>query len=142
MLVALVFCKSLCLRDGRRYALLCAMLLALSGCAPSDGDLKLACQGTKHVIHGKSEAPHEVGTRTSDTHRSYGFTDKKFKGEHACQVWTASEIRCETALPDGTFYQLLKIDRVKNELKDQIYKNQNAVAEETLFDATCDVLRD
>lgn len=118
------------------------MLWALSGCAPSDGDLKLACQGTKHVIHGKSEAPRDVGTRTSETHRSYGFTDKKFKGEHVCQVWTASEIRCETALPDGTFYQLLKIDRIKHELKDQVYTNQHAVAEETLFDATCDVLRD
>jgi len=114
--------------------------LLLAGCFSQEGDLTLRCQGTKHVIHGKTGAPRSTGSREADVSRTYSFTGKKFKGEHTCQIWTAEDIRCETAMPDGSFYQLIKVDRRKHELKDQVYRNEHAAVDETLFDGTCDVV--
>jgi hypothetical protein len=132
------FLRAVITHGIRSVCWVCTATLLLSGCFSREGDLTLTCQGTKHVIHGKSDAPRSIGTREADVSRTYSFTGKKFKGEHACQIWTADAIRCETAMPDGSFYQLIKVDRRKQALKDQVYRNEHAAVDETLFDATCD----
>ena len=113
-------------------------VLALASCSSGDGDLTLKCLGSKHELHGLSDVPRSTTSRERDTHRTFSFTGQKFKGEYACQQWTESLIRCETSLPDGSFYQLLKVDRVKHELKHQVYKNEHGAVEETVFDGTCE----
>ena len=113
-------------------------VLALASCSGGEGDVTFKCLGSKHVIHGLSDVPRSTTNSARDTHRTFSFTGQKFKGEYVCQQWTASLIRCETSLPDGSFYQLIKVDRVKHELQHQIYKNEHGVVDETVFDGTCE----
>ncbi len=119
------------------WVFVCALVLA--SCSSGEGDLTLKCLGSKHEIHGLSDVPGSTTTRARDSHRTFGFTGKKFKGEFVCQQWTESQIRCESSMPDGSFYQLLKVDRAKHEVQHQVYKNEHGVVEETVFDGTCEI---
>ena len=127
-------------RTRNALAAVC-VLLGLAACSREGGDLKLECEGQRRLLRGNVAEPID-GVRESvqDHTETYDLQGFKLDGEHECQVWNDSEIRCAYSKPDGTLERTFRLELEGLRVRDQVFTRGRSLTEKAQFEGECKAL--
>lgn len=114
------------------------MALSLSACFHQDQDLTLQCEGQRRMLRGNVEEPW-TGVRQAQDEKviTYELRGRKLEGQHLCQVWSDSEIRCSHSKSDGSEQRVFVLDRESLRLRDQTFTKGRTLTQELTFEGEC-----